>query len=102
MSDIRTARAELTKLADDLKSMGKKSTAGRIMTIVETHMMRAHVGVPQGPKKVKRASAKKAPAKKAPAKKPAAKKAPAKKKKAPIKKVMPNSAATGTETQASV
>ena len=101
MSDIRTARAELTKLADDLKSIGKKSTAGRIMTIVETHMMRAHVGVPQGPKKVKRASAKKAPAKKAPAKKPVAKKAPAKKK-APVKKAMPNGAATGTETQASV
>ena len=101
MSDIRKARADLTKLADDLKALGKKSTATRIMTIVETCMMRSHVGVAQGPKKVKRASAKKSAAKKAPAKKPVAKKAPAKKK-APIKKAMPNSAATGTETQASV
>lgn len=87
MSNIPKAREDLTKLADDLKALGKKSTAARIMTIVDTYLMRAHVGVAQGPKKVKRASAKKAPAKKPAAKKPVAKKAPAKKK--PVKKAAP-------------
>lgn len=84
MSDIRKGREELMKLADKFKEMGKGSTAKHITSIVDTYLMRAHVGKPQGPKSVKRAS-KKAAAKKPAAKKPAPKKAPAKKK-TPMKK----------------
>jgi len=91
MSDLRKGREELMKLADKFKEMGKGSTAKHITNIVDTYLMRAHTGKPQGPKSVKRASkktpAKKPAAKKPAAKKPAAKKAPAKKK--PVKKTAP-------------
>jgi len=92
MSDIRKGREELMKLADDLKKINKPATAKRITNIVDTYLMRAHTGKPQGPKSVKRAS-KKAAAKKTPAKKPAAKKPtkkkPVKKKTAPLRAVRP-------------
>ena len=88
MSDIRKAREELLKLVTFFKEQNKPAVAKRITTIVDTYMMRSHVGVAQGPKSVKRASKKAAPAKKAPAKKPAPKKTPAKKK-APVKKAAP-------------
>lgn len=95
MSDIRKGREELLKLADDLKKINKPATAKHIISIVDTYLMRAHTGKPQGPKSVKRAS-KKAAAKKTPAKKPAAKKPAAKKptKKAPAKKKSPAKKAT--------
>lgn len=102
MSDIRKGREELLKLADKFKEMGKGATAKHITSIVDTYLMRAHTGVPQGPKSVKRASKKAAPAKKPAAKKPVAKKAPAKKK-SPVKKaaVAPASSGQAPETHAS-
>lgn len=81
MSNITEGRAKLEALANELKEAGSKGVAQKIMNIVNNYLYRSHVGVPQGPKKVKRASKKKdAPAKKVAAKK--SEKAPAKPSKA--------------------
>ena len=78
MSNVVEGRTKLEALATDLKAAGDKGTAQKIMNIVNNFLYRSHIGVAQGPKKVKRASKKKdaAPAKKSKPK--AEKKAPAK------------------------
>lgn len=79
MSNVVEGRTKLEALATDLKAAGDKGTAQKIMNIVNNYLYRSHIGVAQGPKKVKRASKKKdaAPAKKS---KPKAEKAAAPKK----------------------
>lgn len=79
MSNVVEGRTKLEALAADLKAAGDKGTGQKIMNIVNNYLYRSHIGVAQGPKKVKRASKKKdaAPAKKS---KPKAEKAAAPKK----------------------
>lgn len=79
MSNVVEGRNKLEALATELKEQGEKGLAQKIMNIVKACLYRSHIGVAQGPKKVKRA--KKAKPEKA-AKKVAAK-APAKKKAEP-------------------
>lgn len=87
MSNIVEGRAKLEALAQAMKEKGDRGTAQKLTNIINEYLYRSHVGVAQGPKKVKRASkkadakksAKKhAPEKKAKAEKSATKKSPAK------------------------
>lgn len=84
MSNVVDGRNRLEALAQELKEAGSKGTAQKIMNIVKECLYRSHIGVAQGPKKVKRAKkAKPEKAAKAPAKKvakPKAEKAAAPKK----------------------
>lgn len=74
MSNVVDGRNRLEALAQELKEAGSKGTAQKIMNIVKDCLYRSHIGVAQGPKKVKRAKkAKPEKAAKAPAKKVAAK-----------------------------
>lgn len=96
MSNVVEGRERLEALAAELNEAGSKGTAQKIMNIVKDCLYRSHIGVAQGPKKVKRA--KKAKPEKTAAKKHAPAKAAKKTeksatKKAPAKTASPAKAA---------